>query len=161
MDTLSFAADTGQLAGIIHRSVSGFCRLHKLSGRNAVCSDKQHTISARAAAHSVERGIRRRFNEVKQLGAVNSTTRTADQTLTAYLWANPPVSDALIFNVARTTALARNNSTVENARLFALLLYGVSRRAGNNFHESIYLRFLATCHGDSTRRRRRQRGHDG
>lgn len=61
------------------------------------------------------------FDEVKQLGAVNSTTRTADQTLTAFLWANPPVSDALMFNVARTTALARNNSTVENARLFALL----------------------------------------
>ncbi len=61
------------------------------------------------------------FNEVKQLGEAGSTSRTADQTLTAFLWANPPVSDALIFNVARTTALARNNSTVENARLFALL----------------------------------------
>ncbi len=61
------------------------------------------------------------LNEVKQLGEVGSTARTADQTLTAFLWANPPVSDALMFNVARTTALARNNSTVENARLFALL----------------------------------------
>jgi hypothetical protein len=61
------------------------------------------------------------LNEVKQLGALGSTSRTADQTLTAFLWANPPVSDALMFNVARTTALARNNSTVENARLFALL----------------------------------------
>ncbi|MGI8786675.1 MAG: vanadium-dependent haloperoxidase [Pyrinomonadaceae bacterium] len=61
------------------------------------------------------------LNEVKQLGAVNSQSRTADQTLTAFLWSNPPVSDALTFNVARTTALARNNSTVENARLFALL----------------------------------------
>jgi len=37
------------------------------------------------------------------------------------LWANPPVSDGLMFNVVRTTALARNNSTVENARLFALV----------------------------------------
>ena len=61
------------------------------------------------------------FNEVKQLGAANSTSRTADQTLTAQLWANPPVSDGLMFNVVRTTALARNNSTVENARLFALI----------------------------------------
>ena len=61
------------------------------------------------------------FNEVKQLGAANSQSRTADQTLTAFLWANPPVSDGLMFNVVRTTALARNNSTIENARLFALV----------------------------------------
>ncbi|MCA1623479.1 MAG: vanadium-dependent haloperoxidase [Acidobacteria bacterium] len=61
------------------------------------------------------------LNEVKALGAANSTTRTADQTLTAFLWANPPVSDGLMFNVVRSTALARNNSTVENARLFALI----------------------------------------
>ncbi|MBA3693161.1 MAG: phosphatase PAP2 family protein [Acidobacteria bacterium] len=61
------------------------------------------------------------FNEVKELGAANSTRRTADQTLTAFLWSIPPRSDAVTFDVARTTALARNNSTVENARLFALL----------------------------------------
>ncbi|MDQ3374657.1 MAG: vanadium-dependent haloperoxidase [Acidobacteriota bacterium] len=61
------------------------------------------------------------FNEVKQLGAANSQSRTTDQTLTAQLWANPPVSDGLMFNVVRTTALAHNNSTVENARLFALV----------------------------------------
>lgn len=61
------------------------------------------------------------FNEVKELGSATSTTRTADQGLTAQLWAIPPVSDGLLFNVVRTTALARNNSTVENARLFALV----------------------------------------
>jgi len=61
------------------------------------------------------------LNEVKELGSVNSASRTADQTLTAFLWSIPPRSDAVTFNVARTTALARNNSTVENARLFALL----------------------------------------
>ncbi len=61
------------------------------------------------------------LNEVKALGSVNSPTRTADQGLTAILWANPPVSDGLMFNVVRTMAIARNNSTVENARLFALV----------------------------------------
>ena len=61
------------------------------------------------------------FNEVKQLGAANSALRTADQGLTAQLWANPPVSDGLMFGVVRTTALERNNSTVENALLFALI----------------------------------------
>jgi membrane-associated phospholipid phosphatase len=61
------------------------------------------------------------FNEVKELGSANSTRRTADQTLTAQLWANPPVSDGLMIGVVRSTALARTNSTVENARLFALI----------------------------------------
>jgi PAP2 superfamily len=61
------------------------------------------------------------LNEVKQLGSATSTTRTADQGLTAQLWAVPPVSDGLMFGVVRSTALARNNSTVENARLFALI----------------------------------------
>lgn len=61
------------------------------------------------------------FNEVKELGSASSTRRTADQTLTAQLWANPPVSDGLMIGVVRTTALARNNSTAENARLFALI----------------------------------------
>ncbi|MBA4123585.1 MAG: phosphatase PAP2 family protein [Acidobacteria bacterium] len=75
------------------------------------------------------------FNEVKQLGAVNSTTRTADQTLTAGLWANPPVSDGLMFNVVRTTTLARNNSTVENARLFALVFMA--------FHDALETTFTS------------------
>jgi hypothetical protein len=61
------------------------------------------------------------LNEVKELGSATSQTRTADQTLTAFLWSIPPRSDAGIFSVARTTAIERGNSTVENARLFALL----------------------------------------
>jgi hypothetical protein len=61
------------------------------------------------------------LNEVKELGSATSQTRTADQTLTAFLWSIPPRSDAGIFRVARTTAIDRGNSTVENARLFALL----------------------------------------
>lgn len=61
------------------------------------------------------------LNDVKEFGDVNSTRRTADQTLTAFLWANPPVSDGLMFNVVRDTAIARHNSTIENARLFALV----------------------------------------
>jgi hypothetical protein len=66
----------------------------------------------------------RDFNEVKEIGAVNSATRTAEQTLTAQLWANigTPTSFFIVWNnVARTIAISRNNSTVENARLFALL----------------------------------------
>ena len=63
------------------------------------------------------------LNEVKELGALNSTTRTADQTLVARLWANvgTPTNFLLVWNnVARTVSAARNLTTVEKARLFAL-----------------------------------------
>lgn len=55
------------------------------------------------------------LNEVKQLGAASSQSRTADQTLTVFLWANPPVSDGLMFDVVRTIVLTRYNSVIENA----------------------------------------------
>ena len=63
------------------------------------------------------------FNEVKELGSVNSATRTADQTLVAQLWANVGTPTNFLFvwnNVARTVSLARGATTVEKARLFAL-----------------------------------------
>ena len=63
------------------------------------------------------------LNEVKELGSANSTTRTADQTLVARLWANIGTPTTFLFvwnNVARDVALARGATTVEMARLFAL-----------------------------------------
>ncbi len=63
------------------------------------------------------------LNEVKELGSLNSATRTADQTLVARLWANvnTPTNFLLVWNnVARTVSLAQQISTVERARLFAL-----------------------------------------
>jgi hypothetical protein len=64
------------------------------------------------------------FNEVKELGSATSTTRTADQTKVAQLWANVNTPTTALFvwnNVARTVAIARNTTTAENARLFALI----------------------------------------
>lgn len=78
------------------------------------------------------------LNEVRDFGDVNSTRRTADQASTAFLWANPPVSDALMFGVARSTAVARNNSTVENARLFALVYMA--------FHDALQTTFTSQYH---------------
>ena len=63
------------------------------------------------------------LNEVKEIGALNSATRTADQTQVARLWAkvNTPTNFLFVWNnVARTVSEARNLSTVERARLFAL-----------------------------------------
>jgi hypothetical protein len=63
------------------------------------------------------------LNEVKELGSVNSLTRTPDQTQIARLWANvnTPTNFLLVWNnVARTVSVAREISTVDKARLFAL-----------------------------------------
>ncbi len=65
------------------------------------------------------------YNEVKSLGAKNSTTRTADQKEIGIFWAydrggmGPPTH---IYNQAtQTIAKQRNNSMVDNARLFAMV----------------------------------------
>jgi hypothetical protein len=59
------------------------------------------------------------FKELQSLGAVNSTTRTADQTQIAQFW-NPPIWIAWN-NIAETAALAHPHTLMQNARLFALL----------------------------------------
>ena len=59
------------------------------------------------------------FDEVKVLGEIGSTTRTAEQTQIAKFW------DAPIENywneIAQTVALQRHDTLQQNARLFALL----------------------------------------
>lgn len=64
-------------------------------------------------------------NEVKSLGASNSTTRTATQTQIAYFWANdldgtykPP---GQLFKLTQTVAKQRGLSQAANAKLFALV----------------------------------------
>lgn len=64
------------------------------------------------------------FNEVKEIGSATSATRTADQTLVARLWANVGTTTSSLQvwnNLARSLAVSRNLTTVETARLFALL----------------------------------------
>ena len=59
----------------------------------------------------------RAFNEAKTIGSATSTTRTADQTKVAQLWAGVNTTPNLPFhvwnNVARTVAIQRNNTTAE------------------------------------------------
>jgi len=59
------------------------------------------------------------FNEVKSLGFINSTTRTAEQTQIGQFW-NGNIQD--FWNeIAQTAALQRNLNLEHSARLFALL----------------------------------------
>jgi membrane-associated phospholipid phosphatase len=65
------------------------------------------------------------YNEVMSVGAVNSTTRTADQSQIANFWAydsrvyGPPI--VLYNEITQTIALQQHNSLDQNARLFALV----------------------------------------
>jgi hypothetical protein len=60
------------------------------------------------------------FNEVKSLGAVNSTTRSADQTDIGRFWGAAPVQN--VWNqIAQLAGMSFNNSLEQNARMFALL----------------------------------------
>ena len=59
------------------------------------------------------------FNEVKSLGAVNSTTRTPEQTQIALFWLEN--SNYTWNRIARLAAVGHNNTLAQNARLFALL----------------------------------------
>jgi len=64
------------------------------------------------------------FNQVKELGATNSTTRTADQTQIARFWSDfsYTVTPPGHWNwIAAIVATNRNNSVQDNARMFALL----------------------------------------
>lgn len=64
------------------------------------------------------------FNQVKELGSFNSTTRTAEQTEIALFWADGlgTFTPAGHWNqIAESVSLAQGNTLSENARLFALL----------------------------------------
>jgi hypothetical protein len=59
------------------------------------------------------------FNEVKAIGALKSTTRTADQTTAAIFWQSPPT---VIYNrLARDLSAARGLDTRREARLLAMV----------------------------------------
>jgi hypothetical protein len=64
------------------------------------------------------------YDEVKSLGRVDSTTRTADQTQIAEFWAQG--THIVTNEIARTVATQQGFSLAQNARLFALLNIAVA-----------------------------------
>jgi hypothetical protein len=65
------------------------------------------------------------FNLTKDLGAIDSTSRTADETDAALFWQGIAVANNGVYGqwdqIAQIVAAAQGNSLVQNARLFALL----------------------------------------
>ncbi|WP_426509548.1 phosphatase PAP2 family protein [Dactylosporangium sp. McL0621] len=60
----------------------------------------------------------RDFNEVKTIGAVNSTTRTLDQTQAAIWWHDRHLGE---WEIKRQLAVNQHLSTVQTARMFAMV----------------------------------------
>lgn len=80
------------------------------------------------------------FNEVKAIGGVNSTTRTADQTLVARLFAVVPTVTTTGIphvwnNLTRDLIRAQNLDDLEAARLYALV--------NTTFHDALLVSFSA------------------
>jgi hypothetical protein len=65
------------------------------------------------------RAYARDFEEVKSLGSLTSTTRTADQTMAAIFWQAQP--GGLYGGVMRSLSTRYGLSTAQNARLFAMV----------------------------------------
>ena len=61
----------------------------------------------------------RDYNEVKELGSSTSTTRTAEQTLAARFWAEPPVQQA--HGALRKLVLDHQLNVVDAARFMAMI----------------------------------------
>jgi hypothetical protein len=91
------------------------------------------------------------FNEAKALGSVNSTERTADQTLVAGLWRLPLTHHQVWNRIAQDVAEVRNTSLSENARAFALLNMsfndGLQTSFASKFHFGLWRPVDAIRHG--------------
>ncbi len=92
----------------------------------AMTSDTQFQPPPPPALNSPEYAAA--LNKTESLGAINSTTRTPDQTLYAHFWADVPgnsVTPPGHWNeIAELVSMQRGVSLVDNARLFALLDIG-------------------------------------
>ena len=86
----------------------------------------------------------REYNEVKEIGSSTSTTRSAEQTLAARFWAEPPVQQAR--GSLRKFVLDHDLDIVQAARFMGNGLGGLRRRAHRVFQGQVPLRVLAADH---------------
>ena len=79
------------------------------------------------------------FNEVKDLGSLTSTTRTADETDAAIFWQDH--AHALFNRIFRTLAASQQLDIVENARLFAMTNLAAADAAIGCWNDKYYWQF--------------------
>ena len=97
----------------------------------------------------------REYNEVKEIGSSTSTTRTAEQTLAARFWAEPPVQQAR--GSFRKFVLDHQLDVVRGGAVHGDGLGDLRRRPHRLLRRQVPLRVLAADHRDPRRRHRRQR----
>jgi hypothetical protein len=76
------------------------------------------------------------FNEVKSLGSLTNTPRTADQTMAAIFWQAQP--GGLYGGVMRSLSARFGLSTAENARLFAMVSLAAADGAIGCWNDKYY-----------------------
>jgi len=79
------------------------------------------------------------FNEVKELGSLTSTTRTADQTDAAIFWQDH--AHALFNRIFRTLATSQGLDIVNSARLFAMENLAAADAAIGCWNDKYYWQF--------------------
>ena len=79
------------------------------------------------------------FNEVKELGAIDSATRTADETAAAVFWQFPPI--ALWNGVARDLAGRFGLDTADQARLYGMINLAAADGAIGCWNDKWYWHF--------------------
>jgi PAP2 superfamily len=85
------------------------------------------------------RAYAKEFAEVKEVGALNSTTRTADQTAAAIFWQFPP---AVLYNrLTRELSAARHLDVVDEARLLAMVNLAAADGAISCWNDKYYWHF--------------------
>ena len=99
------------------------------------------------------------FNEIKEIGSLTSTTRTADETDAAIFWQDQAM--ALWNRIFRTLAASQNLDIVENARLFAMENLAAADALIGCWNDKYLLAVLASDCGNPRGRHRRQPGHRG
>jgi hypothetical protein len=99
------------------------------------------------------------FNEIKELGSLTSTTRTADQTAAAIFWQD---SGPAIWNrVYRALATSRGLNIVESARLFAMTNLAGADGSIGCWNDKYYWQFWRPITAIRGGRHRRQPGDRG
>jgi hypothetical protein len=79
------------------------------------------------------------FNEVKEIGALNSTTRTSDQTAAAVFWQFAPIP--LWNNLALSLADSYDLGTADQARLYGMINLAAADAAISCWNDKYYWQF--------------------
>ena len=91
------------------------------------------------------------YNEIKALGRIDSKSRTPQQTEAARFWLE--VAGTVYYPLIRSVAQAKNLSTIDNARLFALIAMaradGLIAVFDAKYHYGFLRPLTAIRHGDN------------